>query len=304
MAHAGPRMRVYGPPGPMRPPPVPHGAKPHDAIGPIVVPNFTEEGVANIHCTSGDGAAYRGDLNTTIGGLQCQRWDHQVPHEHDIARAKYWNHNFCRNPNGRKRPWCFTQDVEVEFQYCDIPICATPNDLETDLFINKGFTYKGNVTTTLSKLTCKTSIKKSYTLQNCLLDLEDNGLMYSGTVDTTRSGKKCKMWNRADLHSEVKYAELYGPQVRNYCRNPDNSPEPWCFVGRDADVREACDIPLCTPDTMQLYTGSRLNVCSRWVHDEIEIPWCYVDQFDPLYDFSTVIAAEPCLFDDLLPRFL
>ena len=74
------------------------------------------------------GAGYRGSVNTTQSGYDCQRWDEQSPHAHSI----YLNpvkgigeHNFCRNPDGEPRPWCYTTELTPRWDLCDVPYCTT-----------------------------------------------------------------------------------------------------------------------------------------------------------------------------------
>ena len=68
-------------------------------------------------------------------GLECQRWDSQSPHSHshsaddfpekDLSLAS----NYCRNPNGRSRPWCYTTDPDIEWDYCKLGRCHTGTDI-------------------------------------------------------------------------------------------------------------------------------------------------------------------------------
>lgn len=32
--------------------------------------------------------------------------------------------NYCRNPDGRQRPWCFTTDPNTPWEYCNITVCG------------------------------------------------------------------------------------------------------------------------------------------------------------------------------------
>ena len=61
----------------------------------------------------------------TKSGIQCQRWDSQIPHEHeyklvgplsDLGSAGA----FCRSPEqtGYSYPWCFTTDPKKRWEYC------------------------------------------------------------------------------------------------------------------------------------------------------------------------------------------
>lgn len=59
----------------------------------------------------------------------CQNWAHQEPHTHSRHPRVFPTlndaSNFCRNPGGeRERPWCFTLDPNVRWQFCSIPKCG------------------------------------------------------------------------------------------------------------------------------------------------------------------------------------
>ena len=74
------------------------------------------------------GIHYNGTLNVTESGRTCQKWDSDTPHSHPITSLhRYYleDHNYCRNPEGRgKRPWCYTMDPAVRWEYCDVLNCT------------------------------------------------------------------------------------------------------------------------------------------------------------------------------------
>ena len=77
------------------------------------------------------GWSYTGIQNTTQNGRQCQRWDEQYPHSHNVTAAMLPDAslaevaNYCRSPNAdTSGPWCYTTDERVRFEYCDISKCS------------------------------------------------------------------------------------------------------------------------------------------------------------------------------------
>lgn len=69
-------------------------------------------------------------------GYQCLKWSNPIINNligravHARTTSTVFNmsllgdHNYCRNPNGAPRPWCFVQSEETD--ECDIPECIQP----------------------------------------------------------------------------------------------------------------------------------------------------------------------------------
>ena len=76
-------------------------------------------------CWTGDGASYSGTWATTENGLTCQAWSSNSPHSHNYNSESA---NYCRNPDGEPRPWCYTTDPNVRWEYCSLSQCqAAPS---------------------------------------------------------------------------------------------------------------------------------------------------------------------------------
>lgn len=80
-------------------------------------------------CLWCNGEDYRGSVDSTESGRECQRWDLQHPHPHPFEPSKFLDKNlddnYCRNPDGSERPWCYTTDPQMEREFCDLPRCGT-----------------------------------------------------------------------------------------------------------------------------------------------------------------------------------
>lgn len=96
-------------------------------------------------CYHGNGHSYRGKANTDIMGRHCLDWN-----SHAVLKKTYnaqssnalhlglGKHNYCRNPDHQRRPWCYVQvGLRVLVQECKVQECSvgkrptpTPSKLE------------------------------------------------------------------------------------------------------------------------------------------------------------------------------
>ncbi|CAH1268877.1 PLG [Branchiostoma lanceolatum] len=159
-------------------------------------------------CMYGDGSTYRGSVNTTQSGLTCQRWDSQSPHGHNITVTHPLaglDENYCRNPNGATRPWCYTTDPDVTREYCNILTC-----FEDECYEDNGASYRGTVDFTKSGRACQ------------------------HWASQTPHG-----------HNKTPEIRPSGGLEENYCRNPDGASYLWCYTEDPDVRYEECVIPQC-----------------------------------------------------------
>ncbi|XP_078086246.1 plasminogen-like [Mustelus asterias] len=168
-------------------------------------------------CMFCSGENYRGRISQTEDGVICQRWDSQTPHLHGYSSNtfpdKHLEENYCRNPDGEPRPWCFTTDSKNRWAFCNIPRCTEEPPAiegETECYTGKGHSFRGAVSTTIS-------------------------------------GRTCQRWDAQNPHLHSRTPDNYPCKglEGNYCRNPDNEKEPWCYT-TDPNTRwEYCQVPKC-----------------------------------------------------------
>uniref|UniRef100_A0A7M4F944 Hepatocyte growth factor n=2 Tax=Crocodylus porosus TaxID=8502 RepID=A0A7M4F944_CROPO len=188
--------------------------------------NSTDAAVETTECIKGQGEGYRGTVNNIWSGIQCQRWDSQFPHQHNITpenfKCKDLRENYCRNPDGSESPWCFTTDPNIRIGYCSqIPKCDVSSEQDC---------YRGN------------------------------GRNYMGNLSKTRLGLTCSLWDKniEDLRRHIPV--FREPDVsklkKNYCRNPDDDAHgPWCYTSDPLIPWDYCPISRCKGDTTPATTS-------------------------------------------------
>ncbi|KAL6036239.1 hypothetical protein STEG23_023975, partial [Scotinomys teguina] len=83
-------------------------------------------------CYHGNGQSYRGKANTDTKGRPCLAWNSPTvlqkvyhAHRHDALNLGLGKHNYCRNPDNQRRPWCYVQIGLKQFVHeCMVPDCS------------------------------------------------------------------------------------------------------------------------------------------------------------------------------------
>ncbi|XP_071385949.1 hyaluronan-binding protein 2-like [Centroberyx affinis] len=96
-------------------------------------------------CYQEDGEFYRGTVSVTDDGDECLDWNSYFilqkggdPFKEYAGFDGIGPHNYCRNPDGDARPWCFVnKNGNLKWEYCKVKNCsrapATPPTIyETD----------------------------------------------------------------------------------------------------------------------------------------------------------------------------
>jgi hypothetical protein len=168
--------------------------------------------VNDVFCYTEKGQHYKGNRDYTESGKSCQMWASTFPHKHTHTKQ---TKNFCRNPDSAERPWCYTNDADTRWEYCDVPSCVWNNAC----MVGDGEQYRGKVHTTLGGSNC----------QNWDSD-----------------------WPHPHGYHSDSYAN-YGIGNHNYCRNPDGQYRAWCYTMHLFVRWDYCRIPYCNIEDYPYY---------------------------------------------------
>ncbi|XP_066284011.1 uncharacterized protein [Branchiostoma lanceolatum] len=166
------------------------------------------------------GTSYRGLANRDGS---CQFWTSQYPHTHNYTPDAYpsagLEQNYCRNPDGKDRPWCYTNNPLIRWMYCDDVFACDAVPTRCFYTIDKGRSYAGHM---------------------------------------NRAGDRvCQRWDSQSPHSHPHTPQAH-PDAgleENFCRNPDNKERPWCYT-TDPTLRwDYCNVMECADPTSLSFIG-------------------------------------------------
>jgi len=97
--------------------------------------------LATTNCVKGNGRYYQGNINKTRGGLECQTWYSNHPHQHTSPSKVFPemknSTNYCRNGGGiESGPWCYTMDPLLRWDYCDIQMCENVTEVNYNIEVD------------------------------------------------------------------------------------------------------------------------------------------------------------------------
>ncbi|KAL4228600.1 hypothetical protein ACF0H5_011650 [Mactra antiquata] len=160
-------------------------------------------------------------MTFTRSGKECQRWDSQTPHSHELIGGDFPEatlsdaENYCRDPTASGYTWCYTTDPDTRWEPCDVSTCTK---------------YRND--------------------QICYNDIE-NPNQYKGRWDLTVNNLKCQRWDSQTPHSHNFTADSLPDdslkEASNYCRlTEDNDFRPIRCLTTDPNyVTKYCEITKC-----------------------------------------------------------
>jgi len=243
-------------------------------------------------CTSVNQADYRGTINTTISGKECQVWDDYYAENHPNADLD--NNNYCRNPEPerKERAWCNTG--EYEWEDCNVPICedslpsAYPSSSPHPTTTTRSPTLSPKPTTSQSPTIEPQCEGSNPEVCGCGSVGQAD---YRGTTNATASGKNCIRWDEHSYYNFIEDHPDAGLEDNNYCRNPTDyngynraycwtSPNIASHVDTGSGLfgyegEEFCDIPFCFPPASSCLSVLDVNANISSMSEELHAACAY-----------------------------
>lgn len=115
--------------------------------------------------------------------------------------------NYCRNPDGSERPWCYTTDPGREREYCRIRICSKSPPASCTAGPEGPGCHPDPATLPLSLATQAEKRPRVVNVTNGCFRGKGEG--YRGHMNVTVSGISCQRWDSQEPHKHHFVPEKY-----------------------------------------------------------------------------------------------
>ncbi|XP_051883885.1 hyaluronan-binding protein 2 isoform X2 [Pristis pectinata] len=119
--------------------------------------------IAPNECYQGNGVSYRGRVKQTEQGRKCLYWSSHLllkeaigTHMQNPSKYGIGDHNYCRNPDGDEKPWCYFKDKhdKLSWDHCDISQCTAASGPQSNRATTKPGPRSTPPTSTTSSFQC------------------------------------------------------------------------------------------------------------------------------------------------------
>ncbi|XP_054406722.1 hepatocyte growth factor-like protein isoform X5 [Pongo abelii] len=216
-------------------------------------------------CVWCNGEDYRGAVDRTESGRECQRWDLQHPHQHPFepgSSIKVWTTTIAgilTAPSGHGATLRIRRSSESSVTSPAAGPRHNPAKRPQLSAASAGRVratgaqpipppraYLASVGTRKSRIS--TDLRQKNTRANCY---HGAGEQYRGTVSKTRKGVQCQRWSAETPHKPqfTFTSEPHAQLEENFCRNPDgDSHGPWCYTMDPRTPFDYCALRRCADD--------------------------------------------------------
>ncbi|XP_040850416.1 hepatocyte growth factor-like protein isoform X5 [Ochotona curzoniae] len=216
-------------------------------------------------CVWCNGEDYRGAVDHTESGRECQRWDLQHPHPHPFepgSLTKAWMTITVGILMALRDPGATPQTQRLSES--SVTFLAAEPRLSHDLKLLLSTASVERVRTTgapptprlqacpasagMRRARTSTALHQRNMHANCY---HGTGEQYRGRVSKTRKGIPCQHWSAETPHKPL-FTPTSAPQANleeNFCRNPDgDSHGPWCYTTDPGTPFDYCALRRCDDD--------------------------------------------------------
>ncbi|XP_057560801.1 hepatocyte growth factor-like protein isoform X2 [Hippopotamus amphibius kiboko] len=216
-------------------------------------------------CLWCNGEDYRGSVDRTESGRECQRWDLQHPHPHPFEPGS-WTKTWTTTTAGirtarsglgvipRTRRWSESSATSPAASLRHS--CAGRPRRST---ASAGKERATGAQSTPPPRACPASagtrstrisiaLRRKSMRANCYYGA---GELYRGSVSKTRKGIRCQRWSAKKPHKPqfTPTSAQHAPLEENFCRNPDgDSHGPWCYTMDPGTPFDYCALRRCDND--------------------------------------------------------